>query len=1157
MKKNTFGIALLLVTSLVTAWGCFSYERKYIKDMHVYTPPQPRAFPRLWAVGPEHSDAFLFARSITDATAAGKTIGFDLSVTEGSLASLERVTSGNALLATVRADHAALAYQGRNQQIRTDAARAICALQPMVVHILLKKKQNKAGIKGIPEGSTIVTDALWEGGSIIARQILRQCGRDPERFSYAESGLKQAREECKRTDVSAAILTAPFGSEAIDKLLQDGLVDIISFPLEFIGNFLKDRSYYLPFNIAQETYAHQKELVYSVMVKNLLLARVDAPPDQVRKICEALFPVLHACCINRKILPLLSHALEGIPIPIHQGARKYYKSRCELYTGDPLGTYYDVGRSLGKFLNRFFGPLVLTRKSSGAMANISAIENMHSQLALVQSDIAFKAFTGTTDAVPSSPSLRAVACLSPERVHLVVSKKSGITSLKNIVGKRINLGELGSGTMLNAVEVLEAAGIYHKLKKEDLFFHNPVKLLQELQAQRIDCFFMVSTDPSEFLTSVLATGRYRMLSLPGRLIDRLVKRYPYFTTATISSGAYPHQQTLIATISTVMMLVTHKDCDKELIGSIVSLLGEKSGELPQQHPLLYYVTAARLWTRSAVPFHDAVGPVVNKHGWPLKEPSKPEKTDGFVQPQEVSESDTRTKISREILNRLYPPVSLDAEEGLSKTDEDGEEKEKRFMSLQETTLVALKENLSIAVGAQNPLVKQLDIAIKKAAFYPTITVGASQQVHDQESILRSKTQTLSTAISEKLITGTQVRIGSNWITLDDTKSKYTHAYSAFLEMSQPLLEGMGLEINLSDYRLAREDAEISIESFRDTLIRTLSTVRSQYYVLLRTFDALLIERQTLELARAQAERTSALALIGKVPEGELTVAKAQYASRQDNVIVAWKNYRDQEDSLLQLLRAGFLYSVEPTMKLPLGVKSFMPVYSFEGMEMTTAFQKRPDVRNALAAVEKAYLSERVAKNALLPDLDLTMRFYNTSDTLRYQEDVLHDFRDFNDVTFSLGVGLQLPVPNTIDDSSYVKAQITRRQALLSLEQVKETVQREVREAVRSVQSAEKRIPITKKALEESEKQIAEQLTKFNNGETDNFNVFRAINDFADARLAELNALVDYYQAVVGLHKALGITDQKLNISVHDVLKDQPYFNEAFTEKEEALLQKRN
>ena len=216
------------------------------------------------------------------------------------------------------------------------------------------------------------------------------------------------------------------------------------------------------------------------------------------------------------------------------------------------------------------------------MENVTAVQNMRAQLALVQSDIAFKAFSGTSDVIPFAPSLRTVACLSPERVHLVVTKKSGIRNLGDLAGKKINMGELGSGTMLNAVEVLEAAGVYQKLKKVDLFFHRPIKLLQALQTNKIDCFFTVSTDPSEFLTNLLATGRYRLLSLPQLLIDKLLKTYPYFTTATIAASCYPHQKEQVSTVSTVMLLVAHKDCDPQMIRRIVNLIGENSSELPAQ-----------------------------------------------------------------------------------------------------------------------------------------------------------------------------------------------------------------------------------------------------------------------------------------------------------------------------------------------------------------------------------------------------------------------------------------------------------------------------------------------------------------------------------------------------------------------------------------------
>jgi hypothetical protein len=73
---------------------------------------------------------------------------------------------------------------------------------------------------------------------------------------------------------------------------------------------------------------------------------------------------------------------------------------------------------------------------------------------------------------------------------------------------------------------------------------------------------------------------------------------------------------------------------------------------------------------------------------------------------------------------------------------------------------------------------------------------------------------------------------------------------------------------------------------------------------------------------------------------------------------------------------------------------------------------------------------------------------------------------------------------------------------------------------------------------------------------DNFDVFRTLSDFTDARLSELNSLVDYYQAVIVQDQVLGVTDEKLNIRVYDALGTHPRFNDVFSRSEQKELEMR-
>jgi TRAP transporter TAXI family solute receptor len=1079
-------------------------------------------------------------------------------MTKGSLDSLEKIATGKTLLATVRADHAFLSYQGNNQQVRTDATRVISALSLLVVHILLKKDLGKdASLNSLPYGTSIITDPLWEGGSFVARQLLRAIGRDPDQFEYKEVPLKEWDENAQQHNVEAAILTAPVGDQKVNKILEQGAYRLISFPLEKIGVLIDTQPYFFSFKIPQDRYSNQKESMQTVMLKNLLLVRVDYPAEKVEKLCEVFFTCYRQYCLKEQKALGLARALEGVSIPLHQGALKFFRSRCELFTGDPLGTYYDLGLHLGGFCNRFLGPLVLPRKSSGSVENINAIEKLYSQLALVQSDIAYRALVKKTLIVPEAPHLRALAALSSENLHIVAKKTSGIHTLSDLVGKKISLGELGSGTMINAVEILKSAGIYDRLKKEDIFFLSRTQLLPALQQGTVECFFQMTADPSDFLSTLFKSGDYYLLELPQDLTNRLVKSYPYYFLGTIPAGCYPHQDSPITTISTIALMVTHKDADSELVRKIVTLLGEHVEELSASHPQLKDLKLSQLWTRSSIPFHTIVTPVVSQRGWPLKQPDVLPEVSKKTQSLEFPYASGITISREEIKGLIYPEETIITEEAIDKDSTYvPQERERRFMSLQEATLLTLRENLSIAIEANTPLLRQLDIAIEKAQFYPHLLVDAERSVRRIKDTSRSDETAVEAAIEEKLPSGATIKIGSDWITWDDKKTSRSYDFSSFFEMTQPLLEGAGLEVNLADYYISREDAEISLESFRDQLISTLAETRTQYYGVLRAFQTFKILKQTLELSKQQLRRTAALVKVGKITEDQLTIAESNVSRREDDVIIARKNFRDQEDILLELLHAEYSYSVEPILQLPLREREFIPIEPYAKDLMRVALTKRPDVRNVLTNLEVAAIQERVAKNAVLPNVDLKAGVFNDSQVWDHSYQSFKAFEDYNDITFTLGLSLDLPVPNTEDRSAFVQSQIERRRRLQELLQLKETVQKEVRESIRRVSSAQERVEVTKKALADAEEQLAEEILKFRDGKTDNFNVFSSLSDFTDARLSELNSLVDYYQAVISQDRVLGVTDERLKIRVYDALSTHPRFSDAFGRSEQKELKRR-
>jgi TRAP transporter TAXI family solute receptor len=168
---------------------------------------------------------------------------------------------------------------------------------------------------------------------------------------------------------------------------------------------------------------------------------------------------------------LLASALAVTALPAQAQDITFFR----IATGGTVGTYFPIGGLIAAALSNPPGSracedggscgvpgMVATAVSSnGSVANAALIGSGGAQSGFVQSDIAYWAYTGTGiyDGLPRIDSLRVIANLFPESMHLVVRKGSGINSVCDLKGKRVSLDEPGSGTLVDARLILAAYGM--------------------------------------------------------------------------------------------------------------------------------------------------------------------------------------------------------------------------------------------------------------------------------------------------------------------------------------------------------------------------------------------------------------------------------------------------------------------------------------------------------------------------------------------------------------------------------------------------------------------------------------------------------------------------------------------------------------------------
>lgn len=245
---------------------------------------------------------------------------------------------------------------------------------------------------------------------------------------------------------------------------------------------------------------------------------------------------------------LLAGAFGLAALPAHGQDITYFR----ISTGGTVGTYFPIGGLIANALSNPPGSrlcddggscgvpgLVATAvASSGSVANVMAINSGTSQSGFVQSDIAYWAFTGTGiyEGKPKVDTLRAIANLFPENLHLVVRKGSGIKSVRDLKGMRVSLDEAGSGTLVDARLVLAAYGMSERDFKAQYIPAQHVA--DSFKDGSIDAFFNVSGWPQSSVVDLAATVGIDLVPINGPEIERLLKQYPFFSADEIPDEAY-------------------------------------------------------------------------------------------------------------------------------------------------------------------------------------------------------------------------------------------------------------------------------------------------------------------------------------------------------------------------------------------------------------------------------------------------------------------------------------------------------------------------------------------------------------------------------------------------------------------------------------------
>jgi TRAP transporter TAXI family solute receptor len=252
-----------------------------------------------------------------------------------------------------------------------------------------------------------------------------------------------------------------------------------------------------------------------------------------------------------------------------------------------------------------YGIRATVESTGGSVFNVNAVMSGDLDFGIVQSDRQYQAWNGLAEWKDKGPqkNLRAVFSIHPESVTLVAADDAGIKTMQDLRGKRVNIGNPGSGQRQNSIDALRNAGLdYQKdVIAEGAKAAEAPGLLQD---GRIDAFFYTVGHPSGAIKEATA-GKRKVHFVPITGLDKLLKKYPYYAAAYIPIKFYPGATNKedVPTFGVKATFVTSIKVPDKVVYVITKEVFDNFEQFKKLHPAYSVLTKKGMLEGLSAPIH--------------------------------------------------------------------------------------------------------------------------------------------------------------------------------------------------------------------------------------------------------------------------------------------------------------------------------------------------------------------------------------------------------------------------------------------------------------------------------------------------------------------------------------------------------------------------
>jgi len=257
-------------------------------------------------------------------------------------------------------------------------------------------------------------------------------------------------------------------------------------------------------------------------------------------------------------------------------------------TGGVTGVYYPTGGAIARLVNKgkkTHGIRASVESTGGSVYNLNAIRAGELDMGVAQSDWQYHAYNGTSkfEKKGANKDLRAVFSVHPEPFTVVARKDSGIKNFADLKGKRVNIGNPGSGQRGTMEVVMKAMG----WTKADFKLASELKSAEQSKAlcdNKIDAIVFTVGHPSGSIKEASTSCDSVMVNVTGPAIDKLVSANDYYRTAVIPGGMYRGTATDTNTFGVGATFVSSAKVPENVIYNVVKAVFENFDQFKKLHP---------------------------------------------------------------------------------------------------------------------------------------------------------------------------------------------------------------------------------------------------------------------------------------------------------------------------------------------------------------------------------------------------------------------------------------------------------------------------------------------------------------------------------------------------------------------------------------------